>query len=281
MSIELGKINTLTVKRKVDFGLYLGPEEGTEEVLMPRRYTLSDMQIGDKVDVFVYNDSEDRMVATTEKPLAMVGEFALLRVKSVSNVGAFLDWGLMKDLLVPFREQKVRMMQGRWYIVYVYVDDNSQRIVASAKIDKFLDNTIAPFKPFDEVDLLVAQRTDLGFKVIINNLFSGMIYHNQIFQDVNIGERLKGYINTLRRDGKIDVMLGQVAKSREQEIADSILSYLARNRGTMRITDASSPEEIRVTFKCSKKDFKKALGHLYRQHLIDLSDKTCVRQIKG
>ena len=146
MAIELGKINTLVVKRYVDFGLYLSAQDDDIEVLMPRRYTSRDMRVGDLVDVFVYNDSEDRMVATTEKPYAKVGEFALLRVNSVSGVGAFLDWGLMKDLLVPFREQKMRMIKGRSYIVYVYVDDASDRIVASAKIDKFLDNKIPRFK---------------------------------------------------------------------------------------------------------------------------------------
>ena len=279
MSIELGKVNTLRVNRYVDFGLYLCPEDGEEEVLMPKRYTTSDIRVGDLVDVFVYNDSEDRMVATTEKPYATVGECALLRTKSVSNVGAFLDWGLLKDLLVPFREQKVRMASGRSYIVYIYVDDTTNRIVASAKIDKFLDNKIPSFSPFEEVDLLVAQRTDLGYKVIINNLFSGMIYHNQIFQDINIGDKLKGHIKTVRYDGKIDVVLGKNEKNRVMELADTILSFLASNRGIMHVTDASSPEEIQARFQCSKKDFKKALGYLFKQHLIDLSDKSCVKSV--
>lgn len=280
MAIELGKINTLTIKRAVDFGLYIGPEDSDEEILMPRRYTSREMRIGDLVDVFVYNDSEDRLVATTEKPKAMVGEFALLRVKNISNVGAFLDWGLMKDILVPFREQKVRMIEGRWYIVYIYVDDNSNRIVGSAKLDKFLDNKQADFKPHDEVDILIAQRTELGFKVIINNLFWGMIYHNQIFCDINIGEKHKAYIKAVRPDGKIDVTLHSGEKDRVQEVADSILSFLSNNRGVMTVTDSSSPEEIRVKFMCSKKDFKKALGLLFKQHLVDLSDKNCVRLVK-
>ena len=260
MAIELGKINTLVVKRYVDFGLYLSAQDDDIEVLMPRRYTSRDMRVGDLVDVFVYNDSEDRMVATTEKPYAKVGEFALLRVNSVSGVGAFLDWGLMKDLLVPFREQKMRMIKGRSYSVYVYVDDASDRIVASAKIDKFLDNKIPSFKPYEEVDILVVQRTDLGYKVIVNNLFSGMIYHNQIFQEINIGDKMKAHIKALRPDGKIDVIIGSSEKNRVHELADSILSFMSRNHGEMRITDASSPDEIKAIFQCSKKDFKKALG---------------------
>ena len=280
MGIELGKINTLKVSRRVDFGLYLSDDEGENEVLMPKRYTSAEMRVNDLVDAFVYNDSEDRLVATTERPYAKVGEFALLRVKSVSNVGAFLDWGLMKDLLVPFREQKTRMTSGRSYIVYVYVDDATNRIVASAKIDKFLDNKMPSFDSFEEVNLLVAQRTDLGFKVIINNLFSGMIYHNQIFQDINIGDKLTGYIKNVRADGKIDVVLGKKEKSRVAELADSILSFLARNHGVMRITDASSPDEIQAVFQCSKKDFKKALGFLFKQHLVDLSDKDAVKLVK-
>ena len=280
MAIELGKINTLVVKRYVDFGLYLSAQDDDIEVLMPRRYTSRDMQVGDLVDVFVYNDSEDRMVATTEKPYAMVGEFALLRVNSVSGVGAFLDWGLMKDLLVPFREQKMRMIKGRSYIVYVYVDDASDRIVASAKIDKFLDNKIPSFKPYEEVDILVVQRTDLGYKVIVNNLFSGMIYHNQIFQEINIGDKMKAHIKALRPDGKIDVIIGSSEKNRVHEWTDSRLAFMSRNHGEMRITDASSPDEIKAIFQCSKKDFKKALGYLFKQHLIDLTDKECVKLVK-
>ncbi len=280
MAAQLGKINTLQIKRSVDFGLYVGTPDTDEEILMPRKYTVRDMQIGDLVDVFVYNDSEDRLVATTEQPKAMVGEFALLRAKNISKVGAFMDWGLTKDLLVPFREQKVRMIEGRWYIVYIYVDDNTQRIVASAKLDKFLDNTIPQFKNFEEVDILITQRTDLGYKVIINNLFWGMIYHNQIFEDVNIGEKHKGYIKSVRNDGKIDVTLGKNEKSRVQEVADSILSFLSKNRGIMHITDSSSPDEIRVVFQCSKKDFKKALGLLFKQKLVDLSDSSKVTLIK-
>ena len=167
----------------------------------------------------------------------------------------------------------------RFYVVYVYVDDATNRIVASAKLDKFLDNKIPDFKPYDEVDILVAQRTDLGYKVIINNLFSCMIYDNQIFQEINIGDKLKAHIKALRPDGKIDVIIGNSEKNRVHELADSILSFMARNHGEMRITDASTPDEIKAIFQCSKKDFKKALGYLFKQHLIDLTDKDCVRLV--
>ena len=172
----IGKINSLEIARRTEQGFYLIDENGNE-VLLPNRYITDDMNIGDTIDVFVYNDSEDRPIATTETPYAQVGEFALLRVKAVNSIGAFLDWGLMKDLLVPFREQRMRMIAGRSYIVYVYVDDESKRIVASAKLDKFLDNKIPEYKFRKNADILVVKRTDFGFKVIVDNLFSGMIYH--------------------------------------------------------------------------------------------------------
>lgn len=264
---EIGKDNILTIARCEEYGLYLKDDDGNE-ILLPNRYVTDDMEIGDEVNVFVYTDSEDRPVATTEQPYAKVGDFALLRVKSVNNIGAFLDWGLMKDLLVPFREQKVRMMSGRSYIVYVYLDDESQRVVASAKLDKFLDNKIPEYKYRQKVDILVTQRTDLGYKVIVDNLFWGMIYHNEIFQEINIGDRLEAFIKNVRQDGKIDIKLGDREVKRVKSLADTIMEYIAENGGTIHITDKSSPDTIREAFNCSKKDYKKTLGFLYKVQKI-------------
>lgn len=264
---EIGKDNILTIARCEEYGLYLKDDDGNE-ILLPNRYVTDDMEIGDEVNVFVYTDSEDRPVATTEQPYAKVGDFALLRVKSVNNIGAFLDWGLMKDLLVPFREQKVRMMSGRSYIVYVYLDDESQRVVASAKLDKFLDNKIPEYKYRQKVDILVTQRTDLGYKVIVDNLFWGMIYHNEIFQEINIGDRLEAFIKNVRQDGKIDIKLGDREVKRVKSLADTIMEYIAENGGTIHITDKSSPDTIREAFNCSKKDYKKTLGFLYKAQKI-------------
>lgn len=276
MAIQLGKYNQLIVKRAVDFGLYLGEENDTNDVLLPKRYVKPTMKIGSTVNVFIYKDNENRIIATTAKPKAIVGEFALLKVKNVNQTGAFLDWGIMKDLLVPFREQKVKMQENRHYIVYLYIDDSSQRIVASAKLDKFLDNCIPAYKTNEQVEVLITKRTELGYKVIIENKFWGIIYHNQIFQDVNIGEKHIAHIHTIREDGKIDLFLGKAQVDRLNELMDSILKFLSLNNGEMNITDSSSPDIIKATFHCSKKDFKKALGQLYKHKLIDLSDKTKV-----
>ena len=272
--IEIGKYNELKVNRFVDFGLYLGDDEGNE-VLLPKRYLTGEEQADDVIRVFVYNDSENRPVATTETPHAIVGNFALLRVNQVNEVGAFLDWGLVnKELLVPFREQRVRMQAGRSYIVYVYVDDNSQRIVASAKLNKFLDNTPPKFYHRQKVDLLIVQRTELGYKVIVDDLHWGLIYSNEIYGDVNIGERHTGFIKQVRDDGKIDVTLEKIEKVRIDDLCEVIENYLKSHSGQMRLTDKSDPKEIMKTFNCSKKDFKKALGQLYKQKKVTLGEIT-------
>ena len=272
--MQIGKYNDLTVNRFVDFGAYLADEQGNE-VLLPKRYLTGQERQGDVLHVFVYNDSENRPVATTETPHAQVGDFALLRVNQVNQVGAFLDWGLAnKELLVPFREQRVRMQAGRSYIVYVYVDHHTQRIVASAKINKFLDNTMPRFRHRQKVDVLVVQRTELGYKVIVDNLFWGMLYSNEIYGDVNIGDRRTAYIKHVRPDGKIDLTLEMIEKMRVEHLSDTILAYLQSHGGTMDFTDKSEPKAIQDAFECSKKDFKKALGLLYKQKKVVLGEKT-------
>lgn len=265
--LQIGKFNELEITHRVDFGLYLdGGEEG--EILLPLRYATQDMKPGDKINAFIYRDSEDRLIATTEKPYAQVGDFAFLRVNATNNVGAFLDWGLPKDLLVPFREQKVRMVPGRSYTVYVYLDDETQRIVASAKLQKFLDNKIPDIKSGDEVKARIYQRTELGYKVIVNDLFSGLIYHNEIFSEVNIGELHHATVKTVRADGKIDLVLGKSTRNRVNDLADDILDYIEECGGRISLNDSSSPEEIRETFQCSKNDFKKAIGALFKAKQI-------------
>lgn len=269
--IEIGKYNTMTVVKTVDFGVYLdGGERG--EILMPKEYVPEHCSPGDEVDVFVYFDSEDRIVATTEEPAVAVGEFAFLKVVAVNRIGAFLDWGLRKDLLVPFREQRDPMVEGKSYLVYAYLDKASDRIVASAKVDKYLDQTFPDYVPGQEVDLLVVRKTDLGFAVIINNAHWGLVYDNQIFQPLKTGQRLKGYIRTVREDDKIDVTLQPDGFGKVEGLTGLILEKLKDYDGILDISDKSEPEEIYRVFGCSKKTYKKALGTLYKQGFIEIDD---------
>ena len=206
MSIELGKYNTLEVVKEVDFGMYLdGGEEG--EILLPSRYVPQDCKVGDELNVFIYLDNEERLVATTLTPLVQVGQFACLEVAWINQYGAFLNWGLMKDLFVPFREQKMKMQVGKKYVVHAHLDDESYRIVASAKVERYLSKEKAAYEPGQEVDILIWQKTDLGFKTIINNEYGGLLYENEIFQPLHTGMTMKAYVKQVREDGKIDLLL--------------------------------------------------------------------------
>lgn len=270
--MKIGEYNKLVINRFVDFGAYLIDDEDNE-VLLPKRYLTGDEELDDEIEVFVYNDSENRPVATTEQPFAIVGQFCLMRVKAVNAIGAFLDWGLTaKDLLVPFREQRVRMQAGRSYIVYVYIDPSSQRIVASAKLDKFLNDSLPDYYHRQKVDVLIVQQQEIGYRIIVDGMHWGMIYNNELYQQVNIGEHHMGFIKQVRDDGKIDVTLAKIEKMRIDDVADDILHYLHECGGTMNLNDKSSPGDILRTFNCSKKDFKKALGLLYKQHKVILGD---------
>lgn len=272
--IKIGEYNKLTINRFVDFGAYLIDNEDNE-VLLPKRYLSGEEELDDNIEVFVYNDSENRPVATTEHPFATVGQFSLMRVKAVNAIGAFLDWGLVaKDLLVPFGEQRVRMQAGRSYIVYIYLDPSSQRIVASAKLDKFLNKSVPDYYHRQKIDVLITQQLEIGYRVIVNGKHWGMIYNNELYQQVNIGEHHMGFIKQVRDDGKIDVTLAKIEKMRIDDVAALILDYLQENGGTMTLNDKSTPDEILRTFNCSKKDFKKALGLLYKQHRVTLGDTT-------
>ena len=278
--IKIGEYNKLTINRFVDFGAYLIDNEDNE-VLLPKRYLSGEEELDDNIEVFVYNDSENRPVATTEHPFATVGQFSLMRVKAVNAIGAFLDWGLVaKDLLVPFGEQRVRMQAGRSYIVYIYLDPSSQRIVASAKLDKFLNKSVPDYYHRQKIDVLITQQQEIGYRVIVDGKHWGMIYNNELYQQVNIGEHHMGFIKQVRDDGKIDVTLAKIEKMRIDDVAALILDYLQENGGTMTLNDKSTPDEILRTFNCSKKDFKKALGLLYKQHRVTLGDTTTLIPIK-
>lgn len=267
--IELGKYNTLTVTRFTDHGAYLdGGDVG--EILMPKSYVLPSVHPGDEVRVFVYLDQEERLVATTETPLATVGEFAFLRVAWVNQYGAFLDWGLMKDIFVPFGEQKMRMEKDRSYIVYIYVDNETHRIVASAKVEHFLRAASHSLHRGQHVQMLVQQKTPLGFKVIVDNCYGGMIYDNQLLTTPHTGDRLDGTIVTVRPDGRLDLAVGTIGKERFRDFADVLFEELQKAGGTLPFSDKSSPEEIAERFGVSKKTFKRAVGNLYRMHKIVL-----------
>lgn len=269
--MKIGKENELTVARIVDFGVYLADEKGNE-VLLPSRYITDPPVVGDKMNLFVYTDSEDRPVATTEHPFAQVGEFAFLDVVAVNRIGAFLDWGLMKDLLCPFREQKVKMNVGMQYLVYLYLDDASQRVVCSAKIEKFLGNTPPEYKRGQKVKALVYKHTELGYLCIVDNLHQGMVYESSLYAPLEIGSEVEAHVAKVRRDGKIDLVAGAAAMERSSAVAEKLLRMLEKSNGFVPLTDKSSPEAISLALHCSKKDFKKAVGHLLKQGKIRVED---------
>ena len=268
--IEQGKTSTLKIIKRATFGLYLSDDAG-EEVLLPNKYCTDEMKPGGEVEVFVYKDSEGRKVATTTSPKIFLHEFAQLEVNAVSEVGAFLDWGLDKDLMVPFREQKLKLVEGRWYIVYLDLDQKTDRLYASNRIERFLQNDVISVKEGEEVKLLIWQKTDIGYNVIINNIHKGLIFDNEIFTPLRIGDQLPGFVKKIREDGKIDVAI-QATGYRKTNDANSnrILKTLSENEGFLPFTDKSSPDEIYSRFGISKKAFKKSIGALYKQKIISL-----------
>lgn len=271
MSIELGKYNTLEVVKEVEFGMYLdGGEEG--EILLPSRYVPEDCQLGDELNVFIYLDNEERLVATTLTPLVQVGQFACLEVAWVNQYGAFLNWGLMKDLFVPFSEQKMKMQVGKSYVIHAHLDEESYRIVASAKVDRYLSKEQAPYESGQEVDILIWQKTDLGFKAIIENRYGGLLYESEIFQPLHTGMTMKAYIKQVREDGKIDLMLQKPGFGKIDDFSQTLLEHIRENGGRTTLNDKSPAEEIYETFGVSKKTFKKAVGDLYRKHLVLLQE---------
>lgn len=268
MKLQLGKVNHLTILRRADQGLYLGG--GPEDILLPNRYVPEGAEIGDEIDVFVYLDQDERLVATTERPLAQVGDFAWLTVSWVNQFGAFLDWGLMKDLFVPFREQKKRMEMGKSYLVYVLLDPETYRIMATAKVERYLSTDYPPYHGGDAVEALVWQKTDLGFKVIVDNRHSGLLFDDEIFRPLHSGDRLTAYVKQVRPDGKIDLSLQKKGQKAVHDFSDTLLRHLQRHQGHTALGDKSHADEIYALFGVSKKVFKKAIGDLYRRRLIEL-----------
>lgn len=267
----IGKYNYLTVQRVTSVGLFLSDSEG-EEVLLPNQYVTDDMKLDDTLKVFVYNDSEDRPVATTETPKIIRNEFAYLEVKDVSEYGAFLDWGLLKDLFVPFREQSTPMQIGEWYVVFLYLDQKTSRLIASTKIDRYVDNDRLTVEEGEEVDGLVWQKTDLGYNVIVNQYHKGLIYANEVFKDILIGDTIKCYVRKIREENKIDLSLEKQGYVAVEPMAQKILDLLKQGGGFLNLSDNSDPEEIKRRLQMSKKLFKKAIGGLYRQGIIKISD---------
>ena len=277
--VAIGDYNDLEIIKQVDFGVYLDSDDG--EILLPAKYLPAQYQLGDRIRVFVYRDSEDRIIATTLEPKAKVGDFAALPVKDATNYGAFLDWGLEKDLFVPFSNQRDKMQPGRTYLVYLYLDENSDRIVATAKYEKYLRQDTPQLSEGQEVDLLVAGFSDLGIKVIINNQYLGMLYKNEVFRPLSVGDKTRGYIRKIREDHKIDVSLQKAGYEEVSDAADLVLDKLKAAGGKLALSDKSSPEEIYAALGMSKKTFKKAIGSLYREGKITLSEASIQVQAAG
>ena len=271
MKLRLGQTNRLTVVRRAEQGLYLSG--GPEDILLPNRYVPKGANVGDELDVFVYLDSEERLVATTETPLAQVGDFAWLEVAWVNQFGAFLDWGLMKDLFVPFSEQRMKMQKGRSYLVHIHLDPQTYRIVASAKIERYLSKDWPPYHGGDEVDALIWQKTDLGFKAIVDNQFAGLLFDDEIFRELHSGDRLRAFVKQVRPDGKIDLSLQRKGQKAVADFSDILLNHLRTNGGFSALGDKSPAEEIYALFGVSKKVFKKAVGDLYRRRLITIENE--------
>lgn len=265
----IGRINKLTVKRMRDYGAHLdGGDSG--DILLPKKYVPKECRPGDEIEVFVYADREERLRATTQKPHATVGQFATLRVLANSPSGAYLDWGMEKDLLVPKNEQQSKMEEGTSYVVFVFLDKKTNRITASSKLDKFLGLHSPNYETGEEVDLLICDKTDLGYKVIVNNSHWGMVYKNEVFQRLHTGQRLKGYIKLIREDLKIDISLQQSGYQRVDDISRNILKKIKDLGGSITVTDKSPPKDIYAMFGVSKKTFKKAIGTLYKKRLITI-----------
>ena len=269
--IEIGKYNTLTIMREREPGLFLVDNE-ENEVLLPNRYVPEDFKIGTQIEVFVYLDNEERPVATTDKPYVKRDEFALLRCNQVNKYGAFLDFGLVKELFCPFKEQAFKMKPGQWYLIRCYLDEESRRLVASSKTNRFLDNKELTVDKFDEIDLIISHPSELGMNVIVNEKHQGLIHNADIFKDVSVGDRLKGVVKKVHDNNKLDIVLSQIGYRSIEPNAEMILKELEDNSGYLKLTDKSSPEDIKKVVQMSKKSFKKAIGTLYKKRLISIKD---------
>ena len=267
--IKVGEYNTLKVLREVDFGVYL--DDGGEGILLPKRFLPDNVKVGDDLNVFLYHDSESRLIATTQKPYGIVGEIVKLKAITVTNLGAFLDWGLMKDIFVPKSKQQSIMREGAEYLVKIYIDEQTGRVAATEKIEPFLNNDELTVKEMDVVDLVVYRRTDIGYVVIINNQHTGVLHFNEIYQEIETGKKFKGFIKKIRPDNKIDVVVGKPGYARVEDEAGKILRLLQENDGYLPYHDKSDPEEIYAFFGMSKKAFKMTTGKLYKERKIEFT----------
>ena len=267
MNVILGKYNQLEVVKEVDFGVYLnGGDDG--EILLPSRYVPEGCKPGDILNVFIYLDNEERLIATTLQPKVQVDEFACLEVAWVNGYGAFLDWGLMKDLFVPFREQKMKMQKGHRYVIHAHVDEDSYRIMASAKVEKYLSKDMSSYQSGEEVEVMVWQKTDLGYKVIVDNKYSGLVYQKEVFKPLEPGMKMQAFVRQVREDGKIDLTLQKDGLQKVGDFAEILLKFIKEQGGYTSLNDKSAAEDIYETFGVSKKTFKKAVGDLYKKRLI-------------
>ncbi|MCR5191045.1 MAG: GntR family transcriptional regulator [Bacteroidales bacterium] len=270
--VEIGRYNDLKITRKLDFGMIVDGG-GYGEILVPRKYVLPEWHVGDTVTVFVYTDSEARLVATTEHPLIQSGRFAALRVKQITKVGAFLECGLLKDLLMPYREQYHRMQVGERVVVYAYVDEKTRRLVATSKVEQHLLPAPADaYRSKDRVDVLVYQRTELGYKVIVDQKYKGMLYYDEVFAGLRNGDRESAFVEQVRPDGKIDLVLYKTGYAKVVDFSDRLLEFLRSRGGYLPCTDKTDPETIYRMFGVSKKTFKKAVGDLYKKGLVQLEE---------
>ncbi|GAB2770733.1 CvfB family protein [Salinimicrobium soli] len=269
--LAIGEYHTLKIDRDTEPGLFL-KDDDENEVLLPNKYKPESFELGDEIEVFVYLDHEERPVATTLKPFVKLDEFGYLKCVEVSDIGAFMDWGLEKHLFVPFKEQASKMRKGDRYLVFCYLDELTGRLAGSSKVNNFLDNSELTVEPFEKVNLIVSNPTDLGWNVIINELHQGLLYNAEVFQNLHTGDRLEGYIKKTRPDGKIDVTLQRPGYRSIEPNAQEILSLLEVKGGFLPLTDKSSPEEIQEQLHMSKKSFKRAIGSLYKQRIVDLKD---------
>ncbi len=269
--MKIGQFNTLTIDRDTKVGLFL--TDGKEDVLLPNKYVPKVFEIGEEITVFVYLDHEERPVATTLVPYIFLNEFALLRVNYINQIGAFMDWGMEKDILVPFKEQARPMEKGKRYLVYLYMDEKTNRLVASSKSNQFLNNENITVEKGEEVDLIISHITDIGINVIINQKHKGLVYKDEVYDDaIRTGDKMKGYIKTIRPDGKIDVSLHKQGFENIEPNSEIIMNELRASRGFLRLNDNSNPEDIKTVLKMSKKTFKKAIGLLYKEKLIEIKE---------
>jgi predicted RNA-binding protein (virulence factor B family) len=267
--IQIGSYNILKVMRKVEIGLYL--DDGADGILLPKRFVPANVRVGDELKVLLYHDSDNRIIATTQEPKGVVGDIVLLECVSITPQGAFMDWGLMKDLFVARSQQLVGMRVGGKYLVKIYVDKQTDRVAATEKIEFQLSNEELTVKEMEEVDLVASRKSDIGYVMIINNLHTGVLHNNEMFRDIRIGDRMKGFIKTIRADNKIDLVLGKPGYQKVEDELDKVLRLLKENNGYLPYNDKSAPEDIYAYFGMSKKTFKMTTGALYKQRKIDFA----------